>query len=92
MEDPSVKSNQPAEDQGLGRNWDNPELGRQVRPRGNDNLRTNPAHMTSDQTVNWPPDLTQTIGTLRTIRLKLDQQRIVKDVGYKLESNFRNYP
>jgi hypothetical protein len=31
--------------------------------------------------------LTQTIETLRTIRLNLDQQRIVKDIGYKLESN-----
>jgi hypothetical protein len=33
--------------------------------------------------------LTQTIETLRTIRLNLDQQRIVKDVGYKLESNYK---
>jgi hypothetical protein len=32
--------------------------------------------------------LTQTIETLRAIRLNLDQQRIVKDVGYKLESNY----
>ncbi len=32
--------------------------------------------------------MTQTIGTLKTIRLNLDQQRIVKDVGYKLESNY----
>jgi hypothetical protein len=31
--------------------------------------------------------LTQTIETLRTIRLNLDQRRIVKDVGYKLETN-----
>jgi hypothetical protein len=31
------------------------------------------------------PDLTQTIETLRTIRLQLDQQRIVKDVRYKLD-------
>ncbi len=44
--------------------------------------------MTSDQTISWSPDLTQTIETLRTIRLNLDQQRIVKDVGYKLESNY----
>ncbi len=36
-EDPAVKSYQPAEDQGWGRNCDNPCLGRQVRPRGNDN-------------------------------------------------------
>jgi hypothetical protein len=43
--------------------------------------------MTRDQTNSWSPDLTQTIETLRTIRLKLDQQRIVKDIGYKLESN-----
>ncbi len=32
--------------------------------------------------------MTQTIETLRAIRLNLDQQRIVKDVGYKLESNY----
>jgi hypothetical protein len=37
MEDPAVKSNQPAADQGWGRNRDNPCLGRQVCPRGNDN-------------------------------------------------------
>jgi hypothetical protein len=37
VEDPSVKSNQPAEDQGWGRNRDNPALGRQVHPCGNDN-------------------------------------------------------
>ena len=37
MEDPAVKSDQPAADQGWGRNRDNPCLGRQVRPRGNDN-------------------------------------------------------
>ncbi len=37
MKDSAVKSNQPAEDQGWGRNRDNPCLGRQVRPRGNDN-------------------------------------------------------
>ncbi len=36
-EDPDVKSNQPAEDQGWGRNHDNPCLGRQVRPRDNEN-------------------------------------------------------
>jgi hypothetical protein len=28
------------------------------------------------------------IETLRTIRLHLEQQRIVKDVGHKLESNY----
>jgi hypothetical protein len=44
--------------------------------------------MTSDRTIKWTPDLTQTIETLRTIRLNLDQQRFVKDVGYKLESNY----
>jgi hypothetical protein len=44
--------------------------------------------MTSDQTINWTPDLTQTIETLRTIKLNLDQQRIVKDLSYKLESNY----
>ncbi len=32
--------------------------------------------------------MTQTIETLRTIRLNLDQQRIVKDVSYKVESNY----
>jgi hypothetical protein len=32
--------------------------------------------------------LTQTIETLRTIRLNLDQQGIVEDVSYKLESNY----
>ncbi len=37
MEDPAAKSNQPAADQGWGRNHDNPCIGRQVRPRGNDN-------------------------------------------------------
>ncbi len=42
---------------------------------------------TSDQTVRWTPDLTQTIETLRTIRLHIDQRRIVKDVCYKLDGN-----
>ncbi len=37
MEDPAAKSNQPAANQGWGRNRDNPCLGRQVRPRGDDN-------------------------------------------------------
>ncbi len=37
MEDPAAKSNQPANDQGWGKNRDNPCLGCQVRPRGNDN-------------------------------------------------------
>jgi hypothetical protein len=31
--------------------------------------------------------LTQTIETFRTIRLHIDQQRIVKDVRYKLDGN-----
>jgi hypothetical protein len=44
--------------------------------------------MTPDQTIKWTPDSTQTIETLRTIRLNLDQQCIVKDIGYKLESNY----
>ncbi len=88
VEDPSIKSNQPAEDQGWGRNWNNPALGCQVRPCGNDNWHANPAHTTSDQTINWTPDLTQTIETLRNIRLNLDQWCIVKDVSYKLESNY----
>ncbi len=42
---------------------------------------------TSDQTIRWTPDLTQTIETVRTIRLHIDQQRIVKDVSYKLDGN-----
>jgi hypothetical protein len=42
---------------------------------------------TSDQTVRWTPDLTQTIETLRTIRLHIDQQCIVKDVRSKLDGN-----
>jgi hypothetical protein len=37
MEDPAAKSDQPADDQGWGRNRDNPCRGRQVRPCGNDN-------------------------------------------------------
>jgi hypothetical protein len=37
MEDPAVKSDQPAADQGWGRNHDNLCLARQVRPRGDDN-------------------------------------------------------
>jgi hypothetical protein len=44
--------------------------------------------MTHDQTICWTPNLSQTIETLRTIRLNRDQRRIVKDVGYKLESNY----
>jgi hypothetical protein len=44
--------------------------------------------MTRDRTISSSPDLTQTIEILRTIRLNLDQQCIVKDVGYKLESNY----
>ncbi len=37
MEDPAAKSDQLADDQGWGRNRDNPCLGHQVRPRGKDN-------------------------------------------------------
>jgi hypothetical protein len=37
MEDPTAKGDQPAADQGWGRNRGNPCLGCQVRPRGNDN-------------------------------------------------------
>ncbi len=37
MEDPAVKSNQPADDQSWGRNHENPFLSHQVRPRGDDN-------------------------------------------------------
>jgi hypothetical protein len=44
--------------------------------------------MTRDQTISWSLNLTQTIEILRAIRLNLDQQRIVKDVGDKLESNY----
>jgi hypothetical protein len=44
--------------------------------------------MTHDQIFSWSPDLTQTIETLRTVRLNLDQQCIVKDAGYILESNY----
>ncbi len=40
---------------------------------------------TPDWTVKWTPDLTQTIETLRTFRLYIDQQRIVKDVRCKLD-------
>ena len=40
---------------------------------------------TSDQTIRWTPDLTQTIETLRTIRLQIDQRRIVNDVRFKLD-------
>jgi hypothetical protein len=37
--------------------------------------------------MKWSPDLTQTIETLRTIRLQNDQQFIVKEVRYKLDGN-----
>ena len=37
MEDPAVKSNQPADDQSWGRNHEDPFLSHQVRPRGDDN-------------------------------------------------------
>ena len=35
--------------------------------------------------MKWSPDLTQTVETLRTIRLQIDQQHIVNDVRYKLD-------
>ncbi len=38
--------------------------------------------------MKWSPDLTQTIETLRTIRLQIDQQCIVKDVCYKLDGKY----
>jgi hypothetical protein len=38
--------------------------------------------------VKWSPDLTQTIETLRTIRLQIDQRRIVNDVRYKLDGMY----
>ncbi len=37
--------------------------------------------------MKWSPDLTLTIETLRTIRLEIDQQHIVKDLRYKLDGN-----
>ncbi len=36
--------------------------------------------------MKWSPDLTQTIETLKTIRLQIDQRRIVNDVRYTLDS------
>ncbi len=36
-EDPTIKSDQPADDQGWGRNCENPFLSYQVHSRGNDN-------------------------------------------------------
>jgi hypothetical protein len=35
--------------------------------------------------MKWSPDLTQSIKTLQTFRLQIDQQRIVNDVHYKLD-------
>ncbi len=35
--------------------------------------------------MKWSSDLNQTIETLRTIRLQIDQQRIVDDICYKLD-------
>ncbi len=35
--------------------------------------------------MKWSPDLTQTIETLRTIRLQLDQRCIINDVCYKVD-------
>jgi hypothetical protein len=64
VEDPAVKSNQLNDDLNWGRNWDNPTLGCQVCPRGDDNGRATPDHMTRDQTISWSLDFTQTIETL----------------------------
>ncbi len=36
--------------------------------------------------MKWSLDLTQSIKTLQTFRLQIDQQRIVNDVRYKLDS------
>jgi hypothetical protein len=44
--------------------------------------------VTCDQTINWSPNLTQTIETCRTIRLNPDQRRIIDDVDYKLDNNY----
>ncbi len=45
--------------------------------------------MTTDMPTPYiRPDLTQTIETFKTIRLNLDQQRIVKDIGCNIESNY----
>ncbi len=35
--------------------------------------------------MKWSPNLTQTIETLRTIRLQIDQRCVVNDVRYKLD-------
>ncbi len=35
--------------------------------------------------MKWSPDVTQTIKTLRTFRLQIDQQCIVNDVRYKVD-------
>jgi hypothetical protein len=43
--------------------------------------------MTPHQIISWSPDLSQTIKTLRTIRLNFDQLNIFQDIGYKLEIN-----
>ncbi len=44
--------------------------------------------MTCDRIISWFPDSTQTIETLRTIRLNLDQWRLVNGFSYNLESNY----
>jgi hypothetical protein len=92
MEDPTIKSDQPADDQGWGRNCESPFLSCQVRPHGKDTWRVRPPNKTldptiktADWTVRWTPDLTQTIETLRTFNLYIDQRLIVKDVRYKLD-------
>ncbi len=38
--------------------------------------------------MKWSPDLTQTIKTLRTFRLQIDQQCIVNDVRYQLDGTY----
>ncbi len=39
--------------------------------------------------MKWSPDLTQSIKTLWTFRLKIDQQRIVNNVCYKLDGIYK---
>jgi hypothetical protein len=45
-----------------------------------------PTVTTPDWTIKWTPNLTQTNETLRTIRLHIDQRRIVNNVRHKLDS------
>jgi hypothetical protein len=85
MEDPTVKSDKPADDKRWGRNREDPFLSCQVRPHGNDNRRAKSTNKTLDRTVKWTPDLTQTILTLKTFRQHIYQQPIVNNVRYKLD-------